>query len=68
MIYYTEAARETAQEHIHNLYVRLGELKPTDNFTLQDISETLYYLRVLADAIKSETKSESRKAERRNNE
>ena len=38
MIYYTEAARKTAQEHIYNLYVKLGELKPTDNFTLQDIS------------------------------
>ena len=61
MIYYNDSARKTAKEKIGNLIAKLASTKPTDDFTLEDIRETLYYLKVLDSGLDSEIYAERRK-------
>ena len=59
MITYTNEGCKTALETIAALYMKLGALKPTENFTLEDISNTMTYL----DHYKHEIKRELRQRE-----
>lgn len=54
MMYYTNKARETARETIADLIVKLANIKPTDQFTLQDIQNTIHYLSNMRDELKIE--------------
>lgn len=44
MLYYTNKARQTAINNITQLIIKLANTKPTDQFTLQDIQNTINYL------------------------
>lgn len=59
MLYCTNKARQTAREGIADKIVKLANLKPTDQFTLQDIQDTISYLQNMDDALKWEIKMES---------
>lgn len=56
MLYYTNKARQTAREGIADKIAKLASLKPTDQFTLQDIQNTISYLRNMDDTLKWEIK------------
>lgn len=59
MLYYTNKARQTAREGIADEIAKLASLKPTDQFTLQDIQNTISCLRNMDDALRREIKMES---------
>lgn len=59
MLYCTNKARQTAREGIADKIAKLASLKPTDQFTLQDIQNTISYLRNMDDALKREIRLES---------
>lgn len=54
MLYHTNEAREAARKDIQRYLIKLATLKPTDDFDLQDIRSTRWYLKVLQDGIQSE--------------
>lgn len=56
MLYYTNKARQTAREGIADKIVKLASLKPTDQFTLQDIESTIMYLQNMDGELKREIK------------
>ena len=59
MIYYSNQARKTARDSIAGLIIKLAETPPTDQFTLQNIQDTIHYLKVLDGELKRENKLES---------
>lgn len=56
MLYYTNKARQTARECIADKIVKLANLKPTDQFTLQDIERIIMYLQNMNGELKREIK------------
>lgn len=56
MLYYTNKARQTARKSIADKLVKLANLKPTDQFTLQDIESTMMYLQNMDEELKREIK------------
>lgn len=55
-IYFTNKARQTARKSIADKLVKLANLKPTDQFTLQDIESTIMYLQNMDEELKREIK------------
>ena len=51
---YTNEALEKVEANAMELYRKLASLKPTDGFTLQDIENTMYYLKCFADEARHE--------------
>lgn len=56
MLYYTNKARQTARTEIADKIVKLANLKPTDQFTLQDIESIIMYLKNMDEELKREIK------------
>ena len=64
MLYYSNKARKTARGKIADLIIKLACTKPTDQFTLQDIRDTISYLQNMDDELKREIKLESMRGHR----
>ena len=60
MMYPTNKARETAQETISKLIVKLANTPGNDDLTLTDLMETIYYLQVMKDEIGREIKNHAK--------
>ena len=54
MIYYSDEARASAREGISNALNKLGELKPTESFTLMEIAQAMHYLAYFDSALNYE--------------
>ena len=47
---YTDNALKTMQEKISELYIKMAEMKPTDDFSRDDIRAIMYYLKAFQNA------------------
>ena len=54
MKFYTDDALKTMQEKISELYIKFGGMKPTDEFSRDDIRATMYYLKAFQNACHTE--------------
>lgn len=51
---YTDTALETIEKNTMRLYAKLAQMKPTDEFSHDEILEIMYYLKAFGDEARSE--------------
>ena len=51
---YSNEALTTIQENTAKLYAKLASIKPTDDFTRDDIREAMYYIKAFQNAARTE--------------
>ena len=51
---YTDTALETIDKETMRLYAKLANMKPTDELSLDDIRDIMFYLKTLDDEVRSE--------------
>ena len=51
---YTDEALKKVEANAMELYAKLARVKPSDEFTLSDIENTMYYLKCFADEVRHE--------------
>lgn len=51
---YTDTALETIDKETMRLYAKMAQMKPTDELSLDDIRDIMYYLKAFNDEVRSE--------------
>lgn len=51
---YTDTALETIDKETMRLYAKMAQMKPTDELSLDDIRDIMYYLKAFDDEVRSE--------------